>query len=81
MEAGLTLSRDFKINRTIMGYRVDFLYHKLPHRLITFIFERTRRGEMWVEKSAGLPVGNSKIYLLTGRLLSFSPKGAVLSPI
>ncbi len=45
------------------------------------MFERTRKGEMRVEKYEGLPVGNARIYLLAGRLLSFSPKGAVLSPI
>jgi len=34
-----------------------------------------------VKRFVGLAIANSKIYLLAGRLFSFFPKGAVLSPI
>ncbi len=36
---------------------------------------------MCAKRSEGLPVGNSMIYLRADRLVSFSPKGAALSPI
>ena len=45
------------------------------------MFERVRRDEMCVKKSAGLAVVNSKIFLRACRLVSLSPKGAALSPI
>ena len=36
---------------------------------------------MYVKKSAGLAVVNSKIFLRAGRLVSLSPKGAALLSI
>ncbi len=53
----------------------------LLHQLNTQMFERARRDEMCSKKSVGLPVGNSKIFLRAGRLVSLSPKGAALLPI
>jgi len=53
----------------------------LPHQLNILTFEGMRRGKMCVKKYEGLAVVNSNIFLRAGCLVSFSPKGAALSPI